>query len=290
MKQLTLITTLLFSGLLAAQSIYKSSIDSGGASVSSGGVQMYYTIGEVDVQEVTAGGVGLSEGFISARMETSIDPKIFLQGPYTTSLMADDLRVADVIPTTSPYTDGATVNMSVFNDGGTSGTGSAIDDIVDWVWIEIRDVDKTTIVYSTSALLQADGDVVDTNGISLQTVDVPFGNYYLVLNHRNHLGIRSLNTVSLLGGIMSIDLRSNSALVAGGTDGIADMGDGSYALFAGDFNENGQVQNTDRNAVIPLLGALGYDNADINMNNQVQNTDLQLLLIPNQGKGEQIGL
>lgn len=283
MKQFLIIPVMLFSSILGAQSIFKSSIDSGGASSSNGDIQVVYTIGEVFVAEQSAGDINLSEGFISAELDINIDPKIFLQGPYdtNTSLMFDDLRSTANIPTTSPYADVLTCDASVFNATGNNA-------IIDWVWVEIRDsVDGTTVITSTSALVQADGDIVDVDGLSLLNIDVPFGNYYLMISHRNHLGVLSASTVSLAGGTMSLDLTSDSAIVEGGTNGIKDMGDGSFAIFAGDFNGDGQVQNTDKNAVEPLRGISGYEDADIDMNGEVQNSDINNILNPNIGKGEQ---
>ncbi len=219
----------------------------------------------------------------------SVDSKIFLQGSYDTNtcLMTDDLRSTGNIPTTSPYVDGIIAEATVFDLGGTSTTGLPEDDIVDWVWVEIRDsADGTTVIDSMSALLQRDGDLVDVDGISLLTTEAPADNYYLMISHRNHLGVLTASTVSL-SGCMSLDLTLDSALVEGGTNGIKDMGDGSFAIFAGDFNGDGQVQNTDKNAVEPLRGISGYENADIDMNGEVQNTDINTMLNPNIGKGEQ---
>src|SRR5690606_5740863 len=48
-----------------AQTIEKFSIDSGGNSTSNGNIIVLYTIGEVNVQELNAGNILLSEGFIS---------------------------------------------------------------------------------------------------------------------------------------------------------------------------------------------------------------------------------
>jgi hypothetical protein len=281
-KKAILIISILIGQFSFSQSIYKSSIDSGGDSSTNGNIEVLYTIGEVFVAEQSAGNINLSEGFISAELDINIDPKIFLQGSYDTAgAMFDDLRITINIPTTSPYEDILTCDASVFNATGN-------DAIVDWVWIEIRHSgDGTTVIASTSALIQVDGDVVDTDGVSLLTIDVPFGNYYLMISHRNHLGILTASTVSLAGGIMSLDLTANSALIEGGTNGVADMGDGNYALFAGDFNGDGQVQNSDKNAVEPLRGISGYENADIDMNSEVQNTDINNALNPNLGRGEQ---
>jgi len=197
------------------------------------------------------------------------------------SLMRDDLRSNGLIPTTSPYTDALTCDASVFNAIGQ-------DAIVDWVWIELRDENNNTIVIQVrSALLQRDGDVVDIDGISVLTFYNISANYYLMISHRNHIGILSANTLSLNSTVTVADFRTNSALVTGGTNGIADMGDGSFALFSGDFSGDGQIQNSDKNAVEPLRGLNGYNNADIDMNNQVQNTDLNIALNPNIGRGEQ---
>lgn len=49
-----------------AQTIEKFSIDSGGNSTSSSNIIVLYTIGEVNVQELNAGNILLSEGFISS--------------------------------------------------------------------------------------------------------------------------------------------------------------------------------------------------------------------------------
>src|SRR5690606_5462758 len=58
---------IVFSCLWAqAQTIEKFSIDSGGNSTSNGNIIVLYTIGEVNVQELNAGNILLSEGFISS--------------------------------------------------------------------------------------------------------------------------------------------------------------------------------------------------------------------------------
>ena len=270
------------STLSFSQSIEKFSIDSGGASASAGGIQILYTIGEVNVQEYSTSTLSVSEGFINPQqLIIKIDPKIFLEGPYNAGIMLDGLRSTGNIPTTSPYIDGLTTNSSVFSVTGT-------DAIIDWVWIEIRDsTDGTTVINSTSALLQADGDVVSTDGIAAITVNVPEDNYYIMISHRNHLGVRTANTINLIGGTQSIDLTADSALIEGGTNAIADLGDGNLALFSGDFDGNGQVQNSDKIAVEILRGTNGFSNADLDMNSEVQNTDIQNKLNPNIGKGEQ---
>lgn len=283
MKHIIISIAAFYLGFLSfSQTIEKFSIDSGGASATAGGIQILYTIGEVNVAERTAGNLHISEGFINPQqLLIKIDPKLFLQGPYNAGMMLDGLRTTGNIPTTSPYLDGITCNASVFTTTGSNA-------IIDWVWMEIRDsADGITIIESMSALLQADGDVVAVNGVSPLTINVPAGAYYIMLSHRNHLGVRTANTINLVAGTQSLDLTGNSALIIGGNNAIASMGDGNFALFSGDFDGNGQVQNSDKVAVEILRGTNGFSNADLDMNSEVQNTDVQNKLNPNIGKGEQ---
>jgi hypothetical protein len=210
--------------------------------------------------------------------------KVFIQGPYdtNTSLMSDELRSGGLIPTTSPYTDALTIDPSVLTVTGN-------DAIVDWIWVEIRDsADNTTIIDSKSALLQADSDVVDLNGNSPLVFDSSVDDYFITLSHRNHLGVITTGTFILKEGVVDLDLRSDINLVTGGSNAIRDMGDGNVAFYAADFDGNGQVQNTDLNGMLPLLGISSYSHADVDMNGQVQNTDINILL-PNLGLGSQAG-
>ena len=122
MKKLILLLSILSAThLTTAQTIEKSSIDSGGASASAGNIEVLYTIGEVNVQELSSSTVSVSEGFISAsQVVIKINPAIFLQGPYMAGSLTDGLRAGGILPTTSPYTDALICNASVFNTTGTN--------------------------------------------------------------------------------------------------------------------------------------------------------------------------
>lgn len=73
MKTKITILICLLSQVAISQSIVKSSIDNGGESVSDQVIHMVYTIGEVNVMEIAAGDILLSEGFISPSLfSTSI--------------------------------------------------------------------------------------------------------------------------------------------------------------------------------------------------------------------------
>jgi len=241
MKRLLIILLIsCYANTVKTQSIEKFSIDSGGASVTAGGIQILYTIGEVNVQEISAGDISVSEGFINPSLNIRINPKLFLQGPIlfpvNAGLMNDDLRVAGYIPTTSPYSDAATCNASVF-----SVTGN--DAIVDWVWVELRDkTDDTAVILSQSALLQRDGDVVDTDGVSFINLNVSADDYYVVVNHKNHLGVMTDTPIDIQASSTPtiVDFTDTSTTTYG-MQAQAALPSGDMALWAGDVNGDGLV-------------------------------------------------
>ena len=221
--------------------------------------------------------------------------KIYLQGAYTYGVtygngkkMTDNLRVANLIPTTSPYPDALTCSSSVFN----STINNDNNAIVDWVWIELRDsTNPNTIVAARSALLQADGDVVDVFG-KKYSIDFPVvsGSYYIRVSHRNHLAISKVDTANLSTAPYFTDFTIGSHLLVGGANAISLLSPGVndiYLMVVGDENGDGQIQNADKLNAENKRGLSGYFNADFNMNGQVQNDDISGKLLPNLGRGEQ---
>lgn len=225
----------------------------------------------------------MSEGLLK------INAKALLAGSYDASgLMYDDLRVADYLPTSQPYTGlgfSHTGTEAIF-DGVFDETND--DAIVDWVLLELRDKDDVTNVISTrAALIQKDGDIVDIDGQSSVTFDAAADDYFLVVQHRNHLGIVSASSISLSTTAASYDFTTTLSNTTGASNGILDLGDGYYALYSGDADKSGQTQNTDISQILLIIGTPGYLQEDLNMNGQVQNTDIQNNLQPYIGKGEQ---
>ena len=250
------------------------------------------TIGSFGTNGVTLTGnfSGVSGGFVfgpaAAFNFVQVTPQVYLQGASINpnvgeeAWMRDDLRLAGIIPTTSPYTDALTCNATVFNTTGANA-------IVDWVWVEVRDgADNTNILGSQSALLQRDGDVVGADGVSPLRFDVPGASYYLTVSHRNHLGIMSANTVALSLTASTVDMMTSSTSILGGTNAVIDEG-GRFTMVGGDYDQNNQVQTADVNSVFPLLGGFGYDNGDLDMNGQLQTIDINIINFPNSGRGRQ---
>jgi len=207
-------------------------------------------------------------------------------------LMTDALRENGLLPTQEPFTGlgfaqkgfggGETVAPGVFTPAGP-------DAIVDWVLVEVREADDfNNIIATRSGLLQRDGDIVDTDGVSpLRLAGLPPTSYYISIQHRNHLGVMPATPLDFSTGNVEFSFLVDPDQAFGSSNGVADLGDGFYGLISGDFDRNGQVQNTDASGLTQTLGNPGYQQGDLDLNGQVQNIDLQLKLSPNLGRGRQ---
>ncbi|MEM7366968.1 MAG: dockerin type I domain-containing protein [Bacteroidota bacterium] len=237
--------------------------------------------------EVTANSLGkitLGEGALK------LSPKVFLQGAYAvgTGLMNDALRSGNVIPTSEPYTalgfthvggGGETISSDVLNVTGN-------DAIMDWLFLELRSKTDSSIVQQTkSVLLQRDGDVVDLDGRSpVSFAGLDQDEYYLMLKHRNHLGVRSSGTMTIARIETSHDF-SSSLSQAWTKNGVVNAsmvdvsGNGTvYALFTGDVTGDQFINATDFQGTSNLISPNQfnvYQVGDLNLDGNLNATDFQ---------------
>jgi PKD repeat protein len=211
--------------------------------------------------------------------------KVMLTGPYDTRqrLMYDSLRVQGLIPSIEPYT--ALGFTQVGNAGGDSVSQAVLgitgkNAIVDWIFVELRDKNDSTLVVATrSALLQRDGDIVDVDGTSpVAFRSVLPDDYFVAVRHRNHLGFMGANTYNLTG-IVNIDFTDRNTPTFGNC-GLRDLGS-SMTMWSGDASGDGAViyigAGSDVNPISSfVLGNCGnfvpcpgYARADLDMNGNV---------------------
>ncbi len=199
--------------------------------------------------------------------------KVLLEGPYlsATGLMNANLNTSGLLPIEEPYTGlgfqhyllggGETVDPIVFDV-----TGS--DEIVDWIMVELRDaVDFNLIIATRSALLQADGDVVDLDGESVVYFEgVDEENYYIVLYHRNHLSIMTPGSIPLANDLVYLhDFTTGSAYgILGGQDVQKSIAPGVFACYEADFNHDGSIDAADRSIAWNERNEAGYLAEDSN--------------------------
>jgi hypothetical protein len=256
----------------------------------------YGMYGEFDYTGSYSGWGAISGRFNNCIGTQQLGPIAVLQGAYdgTSGLMRDDLRTASLVPTTEPYTGlgythigggSETVAQSVLNVTGA-------DAIVDWVVVELREsANPANVIASRSALMQADGDIVDTDGVSTVAFNaIADGDYYVAILHRNHVGIMTGNALTLISNAptaTTVDFTTTS--LYGGPTAYATVGAGFQALVAGDASFDGQVQNTDDVYFwAPSTGSSGYQPGDYDLDAQVQNTDKVYYWISNAGLGTAI--
>jgi hypothetical protein len=115
----------------------------------------------------------------------SVATKIYLEGPYTSS-SAMSTTLTGSIPLTSPYSEDPRTVSSIPSNA------------VDWVIVQLRDqTTPATVISSRSAFIKNDGNIIDDAGNNGSGVPASPGDYYIVVNHRNHLGVMSSTAQSI---------------------------------------------------------------------------------------------
>ena len=242
--------------------------------------------------------------------------RAMLQGAFNGTDMNDNLRAGtNLIPLSDPYrsapysTTFTHVNnpvVEVANASVFSNAALTADNIVDWVYLELRDNSGVnpgaTVVQTRAALVQRDGDVVDIDGVSpvyFKNLDAA-ANYTIAVRHRNHLGLstdpvanlQSLSEVTP-GGITDFTTMTDAQLF--GTTAAYTVSGGRVLLLGGNANSNTNTRfsglNNDRDYL--LITTLGnnpagvisntYSPSDLNLNRTVRfsglNNDRDFLLI-----------
>jgi|GEM_PF-835390 len=110
-------------------------------------------------------------------------------------------------------------------------------DVVDWVLLSFRaNIYKTSEFYQTAALLLEDGRIISVDECGLLVRDVP-ANVYVVVEHRNHMGIMNQNPLVLTGDQLSYDYRTQNSYVAPGGVGSKEIQPGVWAMFGSDGDQ-----------------------------------------------------
>lgn len=200
------------------------------------------------------------------------DIRVFLQGAYVTNYsMSTSLNAYGLLPLTQPY------NTAPWNYTGTESVTAMPPNAVDWVLVEARNAaDNSLIVASKAAILLQNGYLQDIDGSQGVRFDnMPYGDYYLVVRHRNHLAAMSPVAVSLPNQLTyNFSTGSSQAM---GANQLAQMSDGVYGLFAGDINSDGVVTITDFNMYQNEASSFNqYLSSDCNLNRAVTVADFNL--------------
>jgi hypothetical protein len=233
-------------------------------------------------------------------------PKVILQGAYAGAGLQNDLLrnasgvysvgtlpLTNLIPTADPYRSApySANYFHVANDVAEAISTDVLkdqpnpnDNIVDWVFLELRtNATPSTVIQTRSALLQRDGDIVDIDGVSpIYFKNVDAANYNISIRHRNHLAVRTATAtgLNLTTPLSKIDYTTAAANNLNGF--AANLGGGVFGLYAGNSNINSNVRISGATVTasdyLAISSALGssplllnqYSAADLNLDRRVR--------------------
>ena len=223
--------------------------------------------------------------------------KAFMEGPFNQSslTMNTGLNSNGQLPLLQPF------NQQPWNYDGTEHVAAIPNpDIVDWVLIELR---KTTGDPSTAtkltqfnrqaAFLLKDGTIVDDDGVGDLRFSIILDNnkgndkVHGVVLSPSHTGERTANEMTAAKTTaFSYDFTTGPDQVYGGAAAHKELAPGVWGMISGDGNNNGQVENRDKNEVWLIENGLtGYYFGDFNRDGTVDIIDLVDYWKPNSGRG-----
>lgn len=180
------------------------------------------------------------ESFVT---QTICRAKVYLEGYYLneTGRMSTQLANQGLVPLSQPYKDEPYVYT------GTESVTQIPEDVVDWVYLELRDAnDVNSILGRRAAFLRDDGQVVGLNGgLGASFSDVTPGDYYVAIFHRSHLAIVSHAPTSMMSAQDVFDFTTAESQALGSAQ--LKLVDGVYTMRAGDFDGNGIADQSDFN-------------------------------------------
>ena len=185
-----------------------------------------------------------------ATPQAVLQPMMVIEGAYEegSNLMRTELNGS--IPLVGP--DGTTAENDILNNPES--------DIVDWVEVSLVRPGRVgvtrSVIEKRAALLRADGGVVDVDGRSPITFSSPPGEYYIMIEHRNHLNIVTETAVMLENGKIN---------------GMSFRGQ----MICGDVNKDGQINADDRAAAWNNRNQTGYQEGDVNLDGKVDMEDVE---------------
>lgn len=150
---------------------------------------------------------------------------------------------------------------------------------VDWVLVSFRTTPAASSeVAEAAGVLLEDGCVYFPNG---KILDPALGtSFYVVVEHRSHIGAMSPSPVQVTGSTLSYDFRLGDGYTSGpGYGQKSSVGQNTWMLFAGDGDQVSDLNGFDINGNDKVLWGLNngtfgsYKTADYNMDGDVNGAD-----------------
>ncbi len=180
--------------------------------------------------------------------------KAFLEGCYDTGtgLMTNNMNVVHrILPgqSNSNVPIGQPFNAPPWNYAGNEGL--SFDDnsyginIVDWVLVSLRtEIARSSEIARFAALLETDGQIQFAEPLNLNLVEGD--SLYIVLEHRNHLGVMTAGKVPVTENGVVYDFTAQNSYASPG-QGSIEVVPGLWTLYGGDGAQTSDVISYDIN-------------------------------------------
>ena len=182
--------------------------------------------------------------------------KVFLEGSYqtTTSTMKTVLNQRGLLPGQTPIGEfgiatpqGQPYKLAPWNYAGTEGDTVTIylATVVDWVLISLRtDSTASTNIFRVAGWLHTDGTV----SFTAPCFNISNGSYFILVEHRNHIGVLSPNKVTVASGVLSYDFTTMDSYIRVNPPSFGQRLKGSkWVMHAGDGKKDTPTTNYDIN-------------------------------------------
>ena len=243
-----------------------------------------------------------SAGCISAAVLDTLHPlvsfniKVILEGAYQTAngAMQTILNQRGLLPGQTPVGQfavttpiGQPYKGAPWNHAGTEGDTITTypPTVVDWVLVSLRtDLLTTTNVFSVAGWLHANGTVTFPS----PCFTISNGSYFVIVEHRNHVGVMSPTSVAVQNGVLSQDFTVGDSYVTVNPPSFGQkLKSTKWMMYGCDGKKNTATTNYDINFYDSQLWKLQsgvfdqYIYGDFNMDADVNFSDSSLWKLNN---------
>jgi len=215
---------------------------------------------------------------------------VWLEGAYKAQIngMKTDLNTLRfVLPGQVNTPAGQPYNKTPWDYEGEEGryypTGDYASDVVDWVLVSLRSMTQaSSTLVRTAMLLHTDGTIHPVKPLPLSKSTT--GNFYVVVEHRMHMGAMSSAPVSVVNGVVTHDFRTQNSYRNAASYAQIYLETSVWGLYAADGDQAADANGYDINGAdkIPFQIDNGdfyiYSNGDFDMDGDVTGADKSIWL------------
>ncbi len=183
--------------------------------------------------------------------------RVWLQGPYDTNSHRMTTNLMSVLPLTAPYASDHRTAASVPSN------------VMDWALLQLRAGATGKTVVSRSVFLKRGGYLAADTGTNVISLDISASNYYVIVQHRNHLPAMSAAAVSFTNNFVTYDFTTNWSQFYGGTNGCVRIDSNMWGMIAGDADGDGKITAIDQAICSAQTNETGYKAGDFNLDGVV---------------------